>query len=132
MPGGRRHRGRSHHRLTSIGVHADEITESWAQSGIEHASSVAALADSVYVGGGAHLCHEYLNGVETATPLWPWRMNARIAAATALAARPDHMHYVYQGDPPTLTLVNDPHDGPVDVTATIEAMFGPVPAECRR
>jgi hypothetical protein len=117
--------------LSSVGATADTITSEWSPSGVEHAATANGLADSVYVGNAAHLCFEYLNGVETATPLWPWRMNARILAATQKAADPQHTHQIYQGDPPVLTDVVDPH-AVEDVTATVEAMFGPIPAACRR
>lgn len=117
--------------LSGIGVTDDDITAEWVQTDVEHASSAAELGDSVFVGDGARVCYEYVDGVETTTPLWPWRMNGRILAATTRAAAADHHHYLYQGNPPTRMLVNDPHEIE-DVTATIEAMFGPIPSACRR
>jgi hypothetical protein len=117
--------------LSSIAADADQITSEWSQTDVEHATSPSELGDSVYIGAGAHLCYEYVDGVETTTPLWPWRMNARIVAATTQAAKSDHQHWIYQGDPPALTQVNDPH-AIEDVTGAVEAMFGPIPSQCRR
>ena len=54
------------------------------------------------------ICMRYEDGELTTTPLWPWPMNDRIKEARALAGRPV-----------------------VDVTATIEALLGPIPAACR-
>lgn len=58
--------------------------------------------------GGAALCYQYQDGVLTKVPLWPWPMNDRIKEAMVAAGRE-----------------------PVDVTRTIEQMFGPIPAACR-
>lgn len=58
--------------------------------------------------GGASLCYQYRDGVLTGTPLWPWPMDERIKEAMILAGRE-----------------------PVDVTKTIESLFGPIPAACR-
>lgn len=118
--------------LSSIGVKDDIINPAWQVSDLQHANQVSSLPDSIYTGGGARLCYEFVDGVETTTPLWPWRMNARIYAATAKAAEPNHTHEIHQGNPPTLTVVNDPHDGPIDVDATMAALFGPPPAACVR
>ena len=54
------------------------------------------------------ICQRYVDGELTTTPLWPWPMNDRIKEARALAGRPV-----------------------VDVTATIEALLGTIPAACR-
>lgn len=54
------------------------------------------------------LCTRYEGGTRTTQPLWPWPMNERIKAATAQAGLP-----------------------PVDVTAEVEALLGPIPDACR-
>ena len=57
---------------------------------------------------GPGICKRYINGVLTDEPLWPWPMNQRIIDfMTARGATP------------------------VDVTATMESLFGPIPAVCR-
>jgi hypothetical protein len=117
--------------LSSVGATADTITTEWAKTDAEHAGTAAALGDSIYTGNGARICFEYVDGVETTTPLWPWRMNARILAATQRAADAGHSHEIYLGDPAKLTSVVDPH-AVEDVTAAVEAMFGPIPATCKR
>ncbi|MGH9895686.1 MAG: hypothetical protein ACREA0_27620, partial [bacterium] len=57
---------------------------------------------------GANLCYRYTDGVRTMTPLWPWPMNQRILEATTASGHT-----------------------PVDVTAEIELLLGPIPAQCR-
>jgi hypothetical protein len=59
-------------------------------------------------GNGARMCFRYINGTLTSTPLWPWPMNQRIIDATSAAGKT-----------------------PVDVTKTIEDIFGTIPNECR-
>jgi hypothetical protein len=53
------------------------------------------------------ICKRYINGQLTNEPLWPWPMNQRIKDALLQSGRAQ-----------------------VDVTQTIEAMFGPIPVEC--
>lgn len=54
------------------------------------------------------LCYAYQDGVLTTTPLWPWKMNQRIKDARAQSGA-----------------------RATDVTQEIEAVLGPLPAECR-
>lgn len=54
------------------------------------------------------ICARYVNRTLTADPLWPWPMNQRIIDAMVLAGYP-----------------------PIDVTATLESLFGAIPAACR-
>jgi hypothetical protein len=54
------------------------------------------------------ICHRYVNGQLTNDPLWPWPMNQRIKDALVQSGR-----------------------APVDVTQTMESMFGPIPQECK-
>jgi hypothetical protein len=57
---------------------------------------------------GARVCKQYRNGTLTNTPLWPWPMNQRIIDALKAAGKT-----------------------PVDVTRTMEEIFGRIPSECR-
>jgi hypothetical protein len=59
-------------------------------------------------GNGARMCFRYVNRVLTSTPLWPWPMNQRIIEAMRVAGKT-----------------------PVDVTRTLEEIFGPIPSGCR-
>jgi hypothetical protein len=54
------------------------------------------------------LCTRYEQGVLTATPLWPWPMAERIKEARMASGYP-----------------------PVDITAEVERMLGPIPAQCK-
>ena len=56
----------------------------------------------------ARICQRYQDGQLTNQPLWPWPMNQRIKDAMVQSGR-----------------------APVDVTQTIERMFGPIPTECK-
>ncbi|RMF83095.1 MAG: hypothetical protein D6736_22110 [Nitrospinota bacterium] len=58
---------------------------------------------------GVNLCYRYQDGVLTNEPLWPWPMNQRIIEAMVASGRE-----------------------PVDVTRTIEQLFGPIPDRCRK
>jgi hypothetical protein len=57
---------------------------------------------------GARVCKRYNNGVLTNEPLWPWPMNQRIIDAMKSAGK-----------------------NTVDVTKTMEEIFGTIPRECR-
>jgi parallel beta-helix repeat protein len=54
------------------------------------------------------ICTRYVNGTLTSEPLWPWPMNQRIMDALTASGRT-----------------------PVDITATMETLFGAIPAQCR-
>lgn len=118
--------------LTSVASSSDSINGDWAQTDVEHSSSVAGLGDSIYVGNGAHVCYQYVDEVETATALFPWPMDDRIAAATTLANDSGHTHemYICSGAGCTLTTINDPHAIEASVTDSVEAIFGSIPAAC--
>ncbi len=58
-------------------------------------------------GGGASICHRYVDGRETPVPLWPWPMQERIRAATERSSWPT-----------------------ADVIGEISEVFGPPPPEC--
>jgi Bacterial Ig domain/Chondroitinase B len=54
------------------------------------------------------ICKRYVNRVLTTSPLWPFPISARLDAAMIAAGRP-----------------------PVELTKTMEQIFGPIPAACR-
>jgi hypothetical protein len=54
------------------------------------------------------LCYQVVGGTVTTQPLWPWPMNERLKAALVQAGYP-----------------------PLDLTAQMEELFGPLPAPCR-
>ena len=116
--------------LTGIGGAGNKISGKWMQSNVKQGKTAAQVSTIYDSARGPGICHAYRNGQLTKQPLWPWPMNRRILDATTFASAPNHRHYIYQGTPPVLTLVNDPHT-PVDVTATIQAIFGSIPAGCK-
>jgi hypothetical protein len=77
---------------------------------------------------GARLCYRW----GTTTPLWPWPMAERIKAATLMAGR-------YGDGYPASAIGCDvaqcqgsfPNREEFDLTATIEKLLGPIPAQCR-
>lgn len=87
-----------------------KIDATWAQTGpaVWDGSRPGAIY-SPPDGNGGRLCHQTVDGVLSAEPLWPWPMQDRIAAATQRSPWPD-----------------------ADVTAEFETAFGAPPAECTR
>ena len=82
----------------------------WQVSSRVDAATVSA-ASNIWNGSGsqgARVCKRYVNGKLTNEPLWPWPMNQRIIDAMRQAGK-----------------------APVDVTKTMEEIFGPIPSECR-
>ena len=55
------------------------------------------------------ICKRYVNGQFTNDPLWPWPMNQRIKDALVQSGR-----------------------ALVDITATMEQLFGPIPSQCSK
>jgi hypothetical protein len=98
--------------LTAIGGTTSDISSVWQPSNIlqgASASSVFTTGDNVFSGTrGAKICYRYQNGTLTTQPLWPWPMNQRIKEALVMSGR-----------------------STVDVTATIESIFGLIPAACK-
>jgi hypothetical protein len=93
--------------LTGIGGAGAKISSQWKTSQI----ITAQRSDAPSIFGaskGANLCHRYHDGTLTSEPLWPWPMNQRILQATIGSGR-----------------------APVDVTQTIENLFGPIPSKCK-
>jgi hypothetical protein len=96
------------HSVTGIGSADSVLSSDWDANEIDLGSTTQRVA-SVFSGdGGAQICKRYKNGVLTTEPLWPWPMNARIIEARIQSGR-----------------------APIDVTATIEDMFGVIPERCK-
>ena len=97
-----------------LAVHAgaksiNEATSGWTLPGWREGQGLAAAT-----GGRSAfellpgICYRYANGALTTTPLWPWPMDERITAARAASGYPA-----------------------VHVTADIEKLLGPIPAQCK-
>jgi hypothetical protein len=94
--------------LTGIGGAASTFGSDWQKSSISEGSSLSSV-DNVFTGkSGANICYRYKDRALTTEPLWPWPMNQRIMDAMRESGR-----------------------APVDVTKTIESMFGPIPVKCK-
>lgn len=96
---------------TSIGGGNNVISSGWTMRNLEKSNMAAGVnifSNTPGVSGGASLCYRYINGNRTTDPLWPWPMNQRIIDAMKQTGKT-----------------------PVDVTKTIEQLFGPIPNECR-
>jgi hypothetical protein len=96
--------------VTTIGGTGNTIGSEWQTSNLPIVSSLGATTNIWNGSGtsGARVCKQYHNGTLTSTPLWPWPMNQRIIDAMRVAGRT-----------------------PVDVTKTMEQIFGTIPSECR-
>ena len=98
--------------ITGFGGAGPEIRAGWRITNSLHGSLPHALYranESVFqTTRGANLCSRYQDGVLTNQPLWPWPMNQRIIDGLIQSGRE-----------------------PVDVTATVERMFGAIPEVCR-
>lgn len=98
-------------KLTGFGASASFIS-GWQTTNLVQGIS----SKTVYSSGegifnttrGANLCYRYQDGAQTTRPLWPWPMNQRILDAMSQSGR-----------------------APVNVTGTIEAMFGAIPTQCK-
>jgi hypothetical protein len=95
--------------LTGIGTSSSFYGTEWKKSALSEGGSMSAVANPfTATTSGANLCYRYNDGALTTQALWPWPMNQRILDATAQSGR-----------------------APVDVTATIESMFGAIPSSCK-
>ncbi len=94
--------------LTSIGGSGTFIANGWTANNIEEGATVQDVSNIFTGTTGAKVCNQYVDGVLTSEALWPWPMNQRIIDAMKRSGR-----------------------DPVDVTSTIESMFGAIPDECR-
>jgi hypothetical protein len=91
---------------TEVGGANSTIASQWQKSNqvdLARISSSSTIWNSI----GARVCKRYFNGTLTSQPLWPWPMNQRIINA-----------------------MKDAGKIPVDVTKTMEQIFGPIPRAC--
>jgi outer membrane biosynthesis protein TonB len=90
---------------------ASSIHPDWSPNNILTGSTSATAypaGDNLWSSGrGASLCYAYRDGNLTSTPLWPWPMNQRIKDAMVQSGR-----------------------AAVDVTATVQSLFGTIPSAC--
>jgi hypothetical protein len=96
--------------ISSFGDSSSAIQTVWNPSNIFSAASPAAYSwgeDIFNSTRGANLCYQYKDGNLTSQPLWPWPMNQRIKDALVQSGR-----------------------APVDINATIQSLFGTIPAAC--
>ncbi|MGH7825600.1 MAG: hypothetical protein ACREQ7_10560 [Candidatus Binatia bacterium] len=94
--------------LTAIGARPSLVHSSWRTSRVLERRSTD-KAGNIFAGTqGARICKRYKDAILTDEPLWPWPMNDRIIAAMIESGR-----------------------APIDVTKTIEAIFGSIPSQCR-
>ncbi len=94
--------------LTAIGGTGSYYGSEWKKTFIVEGSSQSSVPNIFTSASGASLCYRYKEGVLTTERLWPWPMNQRIIDAMVESGR-----------------------ATVDVTKTIESMFGPIPSACR-
>jgi hypothetical protein len=95
--------------LTGISGSGAKISSHWKASQIVNGRGPEGVPSIFGASTGADLCYRYRDGVLTREPLWPWPMNERILKAMVDSGRE-----------------------PVDVTKTIESLFGPIPPKCMR
>jgi hypothetical protein len=93
--------------ITEIGGKTSTIESQWQQSNRLTLAQMVSSA-SIWNGSDARVCKRYVNGSLTSQALWPWPMNQRIIDAMKTAGKT-----------------------PVDVTKTMEELFGSIPSECR-
>jgi hypothetical protein len=96
--------------LQASGITSDLATP-WVFSNVWENASLKAYSagETIFnTARGANLQFRYQDGILTDVPLWPWPMNQRIKDAMVQSGRE-----------------------PVDVTATVESFFGPVPPMVR-
>jgi len=94
--------------LTGIGGGGSFFGSAWKKTDISEGSVVRSVPNVFSSNRGARLCYRYKDGTLTNEPLWTWPMNQRIRDGLVASGRSG-----------------------VDVTATIEAMFGPIPGSCK-
>jgi hypothetical protein len=118
--------GNSATRITSIrGSAGDLFHADWTVTGVSAGTNLGEVQSPWQNSSttGARVCYRTVNGSTAGNvPLWPWSMNDRIKAATALAGR-------YGGPCPDCT--NLSMRTQTDVMADIEGLLGRIPAACR-
>src|SRR5262249_5510031 len=106
--------------ITEIGPNTagDSIGNTWTVSNRVTGTTVNSVPNIWNGAGtnGARVCKQYVDGVLTTTPLWPWPMDARIRAALTKAGKNPDAVFGGTGN---------------SVTQQMEALFGTIPAECR-
>ena len=101
--------------LTSIGGNGTSFSfPEWTSTNIDEGDALGDVG-SIWTddGNGAFALNRYIDGVETATPLWPWPMDARIKAALIISGH----RTVTFGEANDSGLVTD----------MIAQLFGPIP-----
>jgi hypothetical protein len=93
--------------LAGIGGNGSYYGSDWKKSFISEGTSLSSVGNVFTSTNGANICYRYKDRVLTNEPLWPWPMNQRIKDAMVESGRAS-----------------------VDVTKTIESMFGPIAAAC--
>ena len=110
---------------TSIRGSLGDVTDRvWAGSNRSAGTSLGAVPSPwTTTGTGANLCFRWKNRAVTKEPLWPWPMNERIKAATAMAG-------AYGG--PCLSCSGGRRARTAtDVTADIQELLGNIAPSCR-
>jgi hypothetical protein len=115
--------GNSGSNLTSVSGINMVVASNWTGGNRVSGRTLAGVPSPWTSTTSANLCKRWINGVQTNEPLWPWPMNARILAATAMAGRYEGPCLGCSGGRAIRT--------PIDVTADIESILGPIPSECR-
>jgi hypothetical protein len=94
--------------LTGIGGARSTFGSDWKTTSIIEGASLRSVGNVYNKAGGANICYRYKDGALTTDPLWPWPMNQRIKEAMVESGR-----------------------NTVDLTATVEGMFGTIPSSCK-
>ncbi len=94
--------------LTGIGGSGSSYGSDWKRNFIAEGPSRESVPNVFTSSRAANVCYRYQDGVRTTEPLWPWPMNQRIIDAMIASGREV-----------------------VDVTKTIESMFGTIPPSCK-
>jgi hypothetical protein len=112
-------------KITSVrGATGDLFSSDWTVTNTSTGTSLGSVANPwAATGAGANLCYRWINQVPTTIPLWPWPMNDRIKAATAVAG-------AYAG--PCLNCSGGrAARAATDVTSDIQNLLGTIPSQCR-
>jgi hypothetical protein len=117
--------------LTSVRSNAGGATDFYGArwgvgSTVSQGTSLAAVESPwTATATGANLCYEYVDGVKTSVPLWPWRMEDRIKNAMAAAGS-------FSGSCLGCSGGRIARPANFSVTGEIEANLGTIPAQCRK
>jgi hypothetical protein len=94
--------------LIGIGGARSTFGSDWKTTSIIEGASLRSVGNVYNKAGSANICYRYKDGALTTDPLWPWPMNQRIKEAMVESGR-----------------------NTVDLTATVEGMFGTIPSSCK-